>query len=316
MSKSTISTFQLFEMFPDEPTAREYLESRLWPNGPVCPQCHTGDRITVRKAGYYRCNGCKVGAATFTFTVRTGTIFERSHVPLHKWVYAMYLLVTARKGISSMQLAKEIGITQKSAWFVLHRLREACDGKLDALRGTVEVDESFFGGKEGNKHERDKLKAGRGAVGKTTVLGMRERGHGGRTLAMPIEGTTIEAIKGAIYTHIEAGSTIYSDEHAAYNDLEGLFFHHGTVNHSAGEYVRGPAHVNSIESVWAVMKRGMNGVYHHASEKHLGRYVNEFTFRLNEGNVRVHTLNRLDSFVVATAHKRLTYKRLTAEVSQ
>lgn len=122
MSKSTISTFKLFEMFPDEATAKEYLESRLWPSGVACPECRSGERITTRKGGYYRCNACKLD-----FTVRTGTIFERSHVPLHKWVYAIHLLVTARKGISSMQLAKEIGVTQKSAWFMLQRLREACN---------------------------------------------------------------------------------------------------------------------------------------------------------------------------------------------
>lgn len=304
MSKSTISTFQLFEMFPDAATARQYLEARLWPNGATCPTCKSRERITTRKGGFYRCNACQLD-----FTVRTGTIFERSHVPLHKWVYAMYLLVTARKGISSMQLAKEIGITQKSAWFVLHRLREACEGKLEALRGTIEIDESFFGGKEGNKHEKKKLKAGRGSVGKKAVLGMRERG--GRTLAMPIEGTTVEAIQGAIYTHIEPGSQLYSDDHAAYNDLDNLFFKHETVSHSAGEYVRGNASINSIESVWAVMKRGVHGIYHHTSQKHLGRYVNEFTFRLNEGNVKIHSLRRLDSFVDATVGRRITYKELT-----
>ena len=143
MSKSTISTYQLFDMFPDQETARAYLESRLWPNGPRCPVCGLGERITARKEGFYRCNQCKED-----FTVRTGTIFERSHVPLHKWLYAMYLLVTARKGISSMQLAKEIGITQKSAWFVLHRLREACGSKLEVLQGIVEIDETYIGGKE------------------------------------------------------------------------------------------------------------------------------------------------------------------------
>ena len=121
MSASTISTFRLFTMFPDQETAQAYLESRLWPEGTKCPACKSGERITVRKGGYYRCNACKED-----FTVQTGTIFEQSHVPLHKWIYAMYLLVTSRKGISSMQLAKEIGITQKSAWFVLQRLREAC----------------------------------------------------------------------------------------------------------------------------------------------------------------------------------------------
>src|SRR6266571_845557 len=169
--KITISTHQLFAMFPDQEKARTYLESRLWPKGVRCPICGLGERITVRESGFYRCNQCKED-----FTVRTGTIFERSHVPLHKWLYAMYLLVTARKGISSMQLAKEIGISQKSAWFVLHRLREACGKELEKLRGSIEVDETFIGGLEINKHEADKQNLGRGSVGKTAVLGMRERG--------------------------------------------------------------------------------------------------------------------------------------------
>lgn len=155
MSRSTIGTFKLFELFPDEHSAREYLESRLWPDGARCPQCKSGDRLTRRTGGFYRCNACQ-----FDFTIRTGTIFERSHVPLHKWVYAMYLLVTARKGISSMQLAKEIGVTQKTAWFMLSRLREACS----------------------DPDSQDKLKG---------VMGMRERG--GRTVAKVVTDRTLEA---------------------------------------------------------------------------------------------------------------------------
>jgi transposase-like protein len=245
MSKSTISTYQLFEMFPDQETARAYLESRLWPNGPRCPVCGLGDRITARKEGFYRCNQCKED-----FTVRTGTIFERSHVPLHKWIYAMYLLVTARKGISSMQLAKEIGITQKSAWFVLHRLREACGSKLEKLQGIVEVDETYIGGKEGNKHEFKKINAGRGPVGKTAVLGMREQG--GRVVAGIVDEVDAFTVRPAIVANVEVGSAIHTDESPIYKNIPGLT--HETVNHSAGEYARGDITTNGIESVFAVVR--------------------------------------------------------------
>src|SRR5208283_5072723 len=212
MSRSTISTFQVFELFPDQGAARKYLERRLWPGGATCPECGKSERITSRKGDFYRCNACKLD-----FTVRTGTIFERSHVPLHKWLYAMYLLVTARKGISSLQLAKEIGITQKSAWFVLHRLREACNDDTSKLKGLIEIDETYIGGKESNKHEKSKLNAGRGPVGKTTVLGMRERG--GKTLAMIIESPSMMEIQGAIFARVKFGSTLMTDEAGAYDGL-------------------------------------------------------------------------------------------------
>jgi transposase-like protein len=305
MSKSTISTFELFALIPDAETARLYLEARLWPNGTVCPTCSGQDRITTRKGGFYRCNKCKID-----YTVRTGTIFERSHVPLHKWVYAMYLVVTARKGISSLQLAKEIGITQKSAWFVLQRLREACAGKEEKLSGIVEVDECFVGGKEANKHECKKLNLGHGTAGKKAVMGLRERG--GRTIAMTVENTSKETLQNAIHDNVEMGSTLMTDEALAYKGLNGVFFKHDTVNHLGGEYSRGTVSTNGIESVWAVLKRSIYGTWHQVSVKHLDRYVSEVSFRLNAGAVVNHTLTRLESFVDAVDGKRLTYARLTA----
>lgn len=312
--------------FHDPAAARDYLESIRWPNGPICPHCGAFDRITKlqgksHRPGLYDCGHCRD-----QFTVTVGTVFERSKISLDKWVFAATLMACSKKGISSKQIERMLGVTYKTAWFMTHRLREAMKhpgGMWGTPGATIEADETYGGGKERNKHRSKRDKKHIGGVGKQMVFSLVERGGQVRSMHL----TTVDAatLRPILDAQLDTTNTrLMTDGEGQYRLIAHMFKSHDAVNHGIGEYVRGDAHTNTVEGYFAILKRGIIGTFHSVSAQHLQRYVQEFDFRYNHRQVRIKgndgkwrlvgfsDSERTVELLKRISGKRLTYRRTNA----
>jgi transposase-like protein len=292
-------------IFNDETKAREALEAVRWPDGPTCPHCGAVDKITRLHGKSHRPGLCYCNHCTGHFTVTVGTVFERSHVPLTKWWLAVYLLSSSKKGMSSHQVHRMLGVTYKTAWFMTHRIREAMremnPGPLGGEGKTVEADEAFIGTKKGTRINK------RGPAHKHKVVTLVEREGSARSFHVADFG--FDKMRKLLVTNIDRKSKLMTDEARHYRGAGKEFAKHEHVEHSADEYVRGDAHTNTVEGFYSIFKRGMKGVYQHCGEKHLHRYVAEFDFRYNNRSAMgVEDAERATKALQGISGKRLTYR--------
>ncbi|MCJ1962881.1 IS1595 family transposase [Novosphingobium mangrovi (ex Hu et al. 2023)] len=298
------SLIQMMRAMPDEQSAIDHFTAIRWKHGAYCPHCGATKVYHFKDGRTHKCGECRK-----RFSIKVGTIFEDSKIGLREWMLAVWLLTNHKKGIASTQLATDIGVTQKTAWFMLHRLRYAAQTKSfnRPLDGEIEADETFIGGKEKNKHASKRTGGKQGGKGKAIVLGILKRD--GDLVTGTLPNLRAKNVQGAINSIVAPGSTVMTDEHVSFNGLSDRFTHH-RVNHSAGEYVRNYClHTNGIESVWALFKRQVIGTHHWLSPKHLSRYLNEMTWRFNQREIEAG--ERVNALLEQTAG-RLTYKELIA----